>query len=169
GLEGSIDRAVGIYRRIPLVARDLVVEIRLRISPIPHCHDDVSFLSLRPRRLVEWQLTSSNPIGPVAPHGPGALPTHLGEPGVHAAAGLTGLNPPLPRRGRGLELAQVLGNLARRRTAHLVAARATVGVHDVANPLALTLHGRRDAVAARPRAGEVALRRQLKQSEPVLR
>ncbi len=48
GLKRAVDRAVGIHRRIALVARDLVMQIRLRIGPIPHRHHDVAFAALRP-------------------------------------------------------------------------------------------------------------------------
>ena len=99
-----------------------------------------------------------------------ACAADLREPRAHAAAGLSGLDAAIPRHLRVLELAEdARRNRARRRAAHLMAAGAAVGVDDVANPLALALDVRRDAVALVTGAGEIALRRHLQQREPVLR
>ena len=70
--ERAVDRTVRVHGRIALVARDLVVEIDLRIGPVPHRDDDVALAALRPRRRRRRQLAGGNPIGPVARTSPSA-------------------------------------------------------------------------------------------------
>ena len=168
-LQRSVNGSVCIDCRIALVRHDLIMAIGLRIGPVPQRHDDVPLLALRPGRRHRRQLASGNPIGPVGEHRQRALPADLGKLGVHPGASLSRLNPPIPSRFRRLERAEGLGNFARRLVAQLMTARAAVGVHDVANPLALALHRRRNPVAPGrwPRAGEVTLGRHLKQREPI--
>src|SRR5207244_2749889 len=79
-----------------------------------------------------------------------------------------GLNALVPRGFRIARPGKHLRNRARRLAAHLMAARAAVGVDDVADPLALALDVGRDAVALFAGAGEIALRRHLHQRVPVL-
>ena len=146
--ERAVDRAVGVDRRIALVGRDLVVQVRLRIGPVPHRDDDVALAALRARRRRRpaarppaMRSVQSAYIASAR----GAA--DLREAGAHAAAGLSGLDAAIPGGRRVLERAEALRDLARRLVAHLMAAGAAVGVDDVANPLALALDVRRDAVA----------------------
>ena len=55
GFQRPVDGSVGVDPRIALVARHLVVEVRLRVGPIPHADDDVALRALRPRRR-RWHL-----------------------------------------------------------------------------------------------------------------
>src|SRR4029077_2098141 len=100
-------------------------------------------------------------------HGQRPLPADLRESGAHSATSLPGLNPPIPRSDRVLELAEALRDLARSFAAQLMTGRAAVGIDDLANPLALAFDGLRNAVAFGAGAGEVTLGRQLEQGEPV--
>ena len=146
------------------------MQVDLRVRPVPRRHDDVALDALRTRRRRARQLALGDAIGPVGIHRERAGAAHLREAGAHAAAGLAGLDAAIPRHLRILELAEdARGNRARRGPAHLMAARAAVGVDDVADPVALGLHVGRDAVALVTGAGEIALRRQLQQREPVER
>src|SRR5262249_31014873 len=163
----AVDGAVRIDERIALVARDLVVQVHLRIGPVPHRHDDVALFALRSRRYGVRELAARDPIGPVGPHAERALAAHLREPRTHAAAaGLSRLNATIPRVGRCLETPERLRDLARGLVPHLVAARAAIRVDHVADPLALTLDGLGDAVALRARAREILRGWQLQQREP---
>ena len=49
-LERAVDRAVGVDRRVAPVGRDHVVQVRLRVGPVPLRDDDVALDALRPRR-----------------------------------------------------------------------------------------------------------------------
>ena len=69
-LERAVDRPVRVHGRIALVARDLVVQVRLRIGPVPHRDDDVALAALRARRRRGRQLAAGDAIGPVAPTSP---------------------------------------------------------------------------------------------------
>ncbi len=81
--ERSVDGAVGVHGRIPLVARDVVMQIDLRIGPVPHRDDDVPLLALRTRRSGSRQLSVGNPVGPVRVHRQRALAANLVEAGAH--------------------------------------------------------------------------------------
>ena len=50
-LERAVDQAVGVDRGIAPVGRDLVVQVGLRVGPVPQRDDDVALDALRPRRL----------------------------------------------------------------------------------------------------------------------
>ena len=99
-LERSIDRSVRVHGWIPFVGCDLVVEINLRVGPIPHGDDDVPLPALRPGRSNGGQFAGRHAIGPVRIHRQHPLPPGLGEPCAHAAARLSRLDPPIPRRHR---------------------------------------------------------------------
>ena len=168
--ERSVDGAVGVHGRIPLVARDVIVQIDLGICPVPHRDDDVPLPALRTRRSGRRQLSVGNPIGPVRVHRQRALAANLREAGTHPGARLAGLNPAIPRGSRVRGLTEdALWNLARGLVAHLMTASAAVRVDDLANPLALALDVWRNTVPGRPRAGEITLGRHLQQREPVQR
>ena len=49
-LERAVEQAVGVERRIAAIGRDHVVQVRLRIGPVPLRDDDVALEALRPRR-----------------------------------------------------------------------------------------------------------------------
>src|SRR5215467_4360554 len=63
-LRSSIDPAVGIDGGIPLVGRDLVMEICFRVGPIPLGDNDVPLDTLRPGRRRR-QFPSGNSIRPI--------------------------------------------------------------------------------------------------------
>src|SRR5205823_173795 len=101
-------------------------------------------------------------VGPIRVHRQRARAAYLVEAGTHPAAGLSGLNPPIPRGFRVLSLAEnTLGNFARGLVAHLMTAGAAIRVDDIANPFALASDAGSDTVSAGPRAGEIALGRYL--------
>src|SRR5262249_16802281 len=108
-------------------------------------------------------------IAPVRVHRERPRAPDLREARAHTTARLAGLDPAVPGERRRVEPAETRRDLARRLVAQLMAARAAVGVDDLAYPLALALDVRRNAVAGRPGAGEVALRWQLQQREPIER
>ena len=166
--ERAVNRAVRIDGGIALVRRNLVVQIRLRVRPVPHRHDDVAFLAGGSRRSNARNLAPGNPVGPVGKHGQRALAPHLSDSGAHGPAGLSRLDATIPGIDRLGEGAEALRDLTGRLVAKLVAARAPVGVDDVADPLALALDGGRDAVAAGACTGEVTRRRHLQERQPVL-
>ncbi len=168
--ERAVDRTVGIDRRIPLVARDLVVQIRFGIRPVPHRDHHVSLASLRAIGCGRRQLAGGDPVGPVRVHPECALTADLREARAHTAARLAGLNPLIPRALRiwcGIE--DALGNAPRGGTAHLMAPGAAVGVDDLSDPFALAPDARSNAVAFLARARKIAHRRHLHQGEPELR
>ncbi len=96
--ERSVDGAVGVHGRITLVARDLVVQIDLRIGPVPQRDDDVALPALRTRRSGGRQLSMGNAVGPVRIHRQRALTANLVEAGTHPAARLAGLESGDPTR-----------------------------------------------------------------------
>ncbi len=169
--ERSVDGAVGVHGRIALVGRDVVVQIDLRIGPVPHRDDDVPLPALRTRRSGRRQLSVGDAVGPVRVHRQRALAANLVE------AGSSSRRPPgRPESGDPTRLSSpsrltedALGNLARGLVAHLMTAGAAVRVDDLANPFALALDAGRNTVPARPRAREIALGRHLQQREPVQR
>ena len=55
-------RAVGVDRRIAPVRSDQVVQIFLRVAPVPGRDDDVALEPLRPRRLVLGQLALGDAV-----------------------------------------------------------------------------------------------------------
>ena len=142
------------------------MQVGLRIGPVPHREHDVALATLRARRRGGRHGAGRDAVGPIRPHGQRARLAGLVEAVDHAGAGLPGLQPALPCRRRIVERAQRLGDFARGLVAHLVAAGAAVGVDDVADPLALAPDRRRDPVAGRAGAREVALRRHPQQRQP---
>ena len=139
------------------------MQIRLRIGPVPHCDDDVPLFSLWPLWRDGRQLTRGDPIGPVRIHLQGSLAADLRELGAHAAAGLAGLNAPIPGSDRVGERTEALRNFPSRSVAQLVTSCAAVGVHDISNPLALAPHAFGNPVAVSAGAWEITHGRQLQQ------
>ena len=77
----SVDGAVGVHRRIILVAGDGVMQIDFRIGPVPESDHDVPLLTLRTRRSGRWQLSMGNAVGPVRVHRQRALTANLSRSG----------------------------------------------------------------------------------------
>ena len=164
-LERAIERAVGVQRRVAAIGRHHVVQVRLRIGPVPHRDHDVALDALRTRRRRR-HLAAVDAIGPVGEQQQRALAAEVVEAVDHLAAGLARREPPLPRVRQRREGAELLGNLARALGAELMARRAAAGL-DHAEPLGLALDVRVDAVALRPRAGKFAGFRNAQHREPV--
>ena len=51
-LISGIERPIGIDRRIAPIGRDQVVEVLVRLPPVPFRNDDIAFDTLRARRLL---------------------------------------------------------------------------------------------------------------------
>ena len=164
---GAVKFAVGVQRGITPVGRDLVVQICLRIGPVPLRDDDVPLEALRTRRRCR-NFAGGNPIGPVGEHRERTATEAVIDAVQHAGAGLPGLHAAFPLGGRGRKRVEQRRNFARPFAAHLMARLAAVGLHQ-AKPLGLTLQIRADAVAARTRAGKLALVGHLDERVPVLR
>ena len=164
-LQRSVDEAVGVERGIPSVGRDLVVEIRLGVSPVPLRDDDVALESLRSRRRRR-QLAFGDAIGPVGEHRQCAIFTHRVQTTGHLRAGLSRLNAPLPRFGGRVERAELFRDLTRPLGAKLVTRGAAARLH-APDPLGLTLDVGRNAVAARRVAREIPFLGHPYQRKPV--
>ena len=164
-LERAIEQAVRIEGRIAAVGRHDIVQIGLRVRPVPHRDHDVALEPLRTRR-GRRHLTLRDAVGPVGEHREGTLASEIAEPGDHARAGLAGLQPALPRLLRRGERPERRGNLPGRLVPELVAREARP-VLQLAKEFRLTPHIRRDAVAGRSRARKLRLVRHLDQREPV--
>ena len=164
-LERAVDRAVRVDGRIALVGGDLVVEIRLRIGPVPLRHDDVALDALRPARRL-GQLARQDPVGPVGEHLDRAPAPHPVEPVRHRSAGLPRLDAPVPGRHHRIELAELRRHLARRLVAERVARRAPAGLHR-AHPFGLAAHVGGDAIAIGTGTGELVPAGDLDQRQPV--
>ena len=94
-----------------------------------------------------------------------ALASEPRDHAAHAPAVLSCLHPAVPRLDARRERAERLGDLARGLVAQLV---TDVAVRfDLVDPVVLRDHLRRDAVARRSRAGELAFRRDVDQGVPV--
>ena len=65
-LRRSVDQAVGVDVRIAFVGGDLVVQIGLRIGPVPLGDHDVALDALRPRRRLRGKFALRDPRGPIA-------------------------------------------------------------------------------------------------------
>ena len=93
--ERAVDQAVRVPRRIAPVGRDLVVQIGLRIGPVPLGDHDVPFDALRTRRRRR-HFAGLDPIGPVREHRERALRPELVDAAHHVRPGLARHDPPLP-------------------------------------------------------------------------
>ena len=98
-LEGAVDQAVGVERRIAPIGRDRVVQVGLRVGPVPLGDDDVALEALRPRRRGR-HFARGDAIGPVREQRERAIAAELSEAADHLRARLPGLQAPLPRRRR---------------------------------------------------------------------
>ncbi len=95
-LQRPEERSRGVDRRIPAIGRDLVVEIRLRVGPVPLGNHDVALDPLRPGRRG-WDLARRNPVSPVGEHRQRPRAAHLVEAAAHLRTGLSGQDAPVPR------------------------------------------------------------------------
>ena len=163
-LQRTVDRSVGVDGGVPPVGRDLVVQIGLRVGPVPLGDDDVPLEALGPRRRRR-HFAGGDPIGPVREHRE-RPPAQLVGPGQHVSARLSGEDPPLPRCGRGIEGAERPRDLPRRLVPQLMAGPAAAGLQ-VSQPLGLAADLRRDVAPRGPRAVELALVRHAEQGKPV--
>ena len=164
-LESAVDGPVRVHGGVAPIRRHFVVQVRLRVGPVPQRDDHVALHSLRPRRRRR-QLAARHAIRPVAEQQQRALAAQLLEAAHHVAARLARLDAPLPCVRHVRKLADRRGDVARRLVAELMAGRAAARL-EAAQPLRLGLDGGRDAVAGRPRARELALLGNLEQREPV--
>ena len=142
-----------------------IVEIRLRVGPVPLRDDDVALHALRPRRRRR-HFAAGDAVGPVGEHRQRAVLAHRVEAAGHLRAGLSGLDAPIPRLRRTVERAERLRDLARPLGAELVTRGAAAGLQPL-NPVGLALDVRRDAVAAGPVPGNSLLSGHADQGEPV--
>src|SRR5262249_35608842 len=155
------DQPVRIRRRTASVGRHLIVQVCLRISPVPLRDDDVPLDTARTWR-SRRHLAFRNAIGPIRKQRDRARP-ELIDATAHAWASLSGLKPPGPGRLGGRERAERRWNFARRLVAELMARPAAAGFH-VAQPFGLTANLRRDAVRRGSR--KLVLRRNVEQRKP---
>src|SRR5206468_2251710 len=103
--------------------RHFIVEICLRVGPIPLRDHDVALQALRPRRFGR-QLAAGDAIGPVGEHRERAVLAHRVEAAGHLRAGLSRLDATLPCFRRTVEGAELLRYLARPFRAELMTRRA---------------------------------------------
>ncbi len=146
-LERAVDQAVRVEPGIAAIGRDLVVQIHLRVGPVPLRDDDLSLDPLRSWRRRR-QLACRYAIGPVGK----ARHAQVVQPVEHPLSGLPRLHATLPRVGARLEAAERFGNLTRRLVAKLMAGPAPARLCR-ANPVRLIADVRRDAVALGPVPG----------------
>src|SRR5947207_8857155 len=100
--------------------RDQIVQVLLRLAPLPRRDHDVALDALRPRRLTVWQFALGDAIGPVAEILERDAAEHLRQRVQHEGRGLARLHATDPRllprferseRGRaraGRQLAQLM-------------------------------------------------------------
>ena len=128
----AVELAVGIDRGLAAVRRNQIVQILVRLRPVPRGHDHVAFFALRTLRLVLRQFASGDAIGPVAEILVGHAAELTGDPVRHQLAGLSGGDAAHPGLLTGLETSELRGYRARRFLAELVTADAI----DIAHALA---------------------------------
>ena len=137
---------------------------RGRAAPVPHRQHQIALAALRTGRRLR-HLAGGDPIGPPREHLEAALAPEPRDHAAHPAAVLSGLDAAVPCLDARRERPKRLRDLARRLVAHLV---AHVAVRlDLVDPVVLSGHLRRDPVAGRSGAGEVAFGRNVDQRVPV--
>src|SRR3954451_1649318 len=107
------------------------MQVGLRVRPVPHRDHGVALDALRPLRLRRRQLALGDAVGPIAEHLQGALRAHAVHGVDHVEARLPGLDAAGPGLVAILELAERLGDRARRLVAELVASDAAVGLDEI--------------------------------------
>ena len=156
-----IERAIGIDRRLAPIRRDQIVQVLVRLRPVPGGDHDIALDARGPRRLVLGQFALRDPIGPVAE----ILVRHAAELAGkaigHHLAGLAGGNAADPGFFTRFEVSELRGDSARRFLAELMTTDAVGVVH------ALDPSRARDVLWNVGRAAEVLLRRNLHHGVPV--
>ena len=163
--ERAVNRPVGIDARIPPVGRHDVVQVGLGIGPVPLRDDHVPLDPLRPCG-AGGSCTRTDPIGPIREHLQHARAAEIIERVAHLTARLSGLHAAIPRGDGVGERTERRRDFPRGLGAERMARGAAARFH-AADPIALALHVRRDAVAAVAGAWEFALGRHLHQRQPV--
>ena len=150
------------------VRRDLVVHEGVVVTDVPQGHHEIALDAFRPgRRRRHFALVDA--LGPIGkgPRCPGQ--SHIDERTVHRIATHSGTEAPLPgllvRRDVALRLEDVI-DAAREPVSELMTEIA-VRFQRV-DPVVLGLHVRAQAVAVRPGARKLLLRRRLEQRQPVI-
>src|SRR6266487_2507242 len=164
-LQRAVDLPVRVDRGIAPVGRDFVVEIGLRVGPVPLADHDVALDAAWPG----WRrrhFPGGDPVGPVGEHRERAVSAELVHGGEHRAAGLSRLEAAVPCGYGGRERAQCRGDLPRSLAAQLVTGPAPARLHDP-EPLGLTFHVRRHRVRVTRGRGELARRGDVHQGKPV--
>src|SRR5262249_56567101 len=105
------------------VGRDSVVQVRVRIRPVPLREDDVALDARRALRRG-WHLARRDTIGPVGEHRERALLPHRVEAACHLLSRLAGLDAAIPCVDAAVERAQLFGDFARALRPELMARRA---------------------------------------------
>ncbi len=127
----SEQRAVHVHRRVPLVARDEIVQVVLLVHPVAERDDDVPLDALGAGRLRVRQLAPGDPVGPFRQI-PDGRATHLIRGLVdHLLARLARLDAPRPGLlGRG-ERAEPRRQRPRGLLTELMAADAAVALQQI--------------------------------------
>ena len=167
GLQRPEDGSVGVDGGIAPIGGNLVVEVRLRIGPIPRRDDDVALYAFGPGRLRR-HLARRDAVGPVREHLQHCLPAHTVEAGAHPRPGLARLDPPVPSVHGGLEVAQFRRDLPDAEAAELMAGRAIARLHEP-EELSLVLDVRRDPVSLITGPRKLVPFRHVEQRRPVTR
>ena len=164
----AIERTVGVDGRIASVGADRIVQIGLRVRPVPQRHDEVALDPLRALRRGRRHGAGGNPVGPVGEQFQRALGVEPADVVDHVGRRLTRLDACLPGLDRAGELAQLRLDRAGRGIAQLMAGEAAIGLDDV-EPLSLGFQGFRHAVAVGAGPREIARRRHCEHRIPVER
>ena len=120
-LWGAVNLAVGVDARIAPVGRNFIVQVGGWMAPIPQRDDDIALDALRPLGFGRGQLAGSDSIGPIPEHLERALGVELADVARHERHGSARLQAPRPCFRRVLELAELLGDRARPRSAKRMA------------------------------------------------
>ena len=164
-LQRAVEQTVRVDARVAPVGRDDVVQVGLRIGPVPLGDDDVALDALRPTRRLR-HLPGRDAVGPVGELLEHALVAELADGAHHLCAGLARLHAALPLREARRQRLERRRDLARPLAAELVAGHARARL-DRAHPVGLRLHVGGDSVALKSGARELALVGHLQQREPV--
>ena len=104
----AVDHAVGVDRRVSLVGRNRVVQIHLRLAPVPRLITTLRSMPVRTLRLVEGKFARGDSIGPVREHLVAAVRPKAGDGQRHVVHGLAGLQAALPHLDRIFEFTELL-------------------------------------------------------------
>ncbi len=93
--ECAVDLAVGIESRVPAIRRNLVVQVRFRVRPVPLGNHDVALDAAWARRRRR-ELSGGDAIGPVGEYSQRASNAETLQAASHAAASLPRKDAALP-------------------------------------------------------------------------